>query len=227
MISSLLFSFKFFGILRPHRLSSTIAASLADQRMIPSPPPWTIPISPKLTLRPFEYFSSHKIKTSVSSGSVPSNLLLGTLYRPRRLLLLVLSFGWMANGEWVEPLIDLDFSDSVKFYADLLDSVLWTYLDNESKKTKKIVTLDVLDELVKKELRMNMVDSNANSRVKNLFTIYLSLLHCNGLKWLIKVSQRVVVFHVLSAIWPKKLRAQLESDLSLSPSTITKTLIHL
>lgn len=104
------------------------------------------------------------------------------------------------DGEMVMSLMSLGLFDFVNYYANLSDSELRTYLDNKAEKSKEFITLDVRDNLAKKELRMNISDSNAPSRVKNLFASYRSLLPRNGLKNLIDENQKLAVIHVLLAI---------------------------
>lgn len=78
--------------------------------------------------------------------------------------------------------MDLEFLDGISTYEKLTDKVLRSYFENKSEESTDVVTLHVLDSLVDKELRIDTADSNANSRIENLFFLYFSLLRRNGLK---------------------------------------------
>lgn len=47
------------------------------------------------------------------------------------------------------------------------------------------VALETLDGLVERDLRMDMNDKNARSRMQWSFVTYHKLLRCNGLGWLL------------------------------------------
>lgn len=126
------------------------------------------------------------------------------------------------DAEWIESLIALDFLDDVTTYEELSDTRLRAYLDDKAVESKEVVTLDVLDDLVAKELRINMADSNAQSRIENLFISYHTLLRRHGLSWLLTDNQKLAVHHVLSAIRPEILRSRLESDLDFSHHHLRK-----
>lgn len=123
---------------------------------------------------------------------------------------------------WIESLIDLGFIDDVSSYETLTDDQLWTYLDKKSEESKETVTLDTLDDIVSKKLRIKISDSDAESRIENLFVSYHSLLRRHGLSWIIKDNQKIAVYHVLSAIRPESLRSRLESNLDFSHHHLRK-----
>lgn len=67
-----------------------------------------------------------------------------------------------------------------------------------------------------------MNDSDAISRVNNLFVSYLSILRRQGLSWVVEENQKVAVGYVLATIHPSTLHIQLESDLELSHHDLRK-----
>lgn len=85
------------------------------------------------------------------------------------------------NAEWIESLIALSFIGGVTDYKDLEDNTLREYLEKESEESKEVINLDTLDEIVKKELKTDMSDSNAKSLIRNLFVSYHSILKRNGM----------------------------------------------
>lgn len=105
-----------------------------------------------------------------------------------------------------------DYSD----YGTLTDAALLIYLEGKSQESKDSVNLDTLDNLVRTQLRMDMTDKNAKSRMEAFFMSYHKMLRMNGLAWLIKSNQRVSVYHVLSAIRPRTLQDRLDSDLQFA-----------
>ena len=96
------------------------------------------------------------------------------------------------------------------------------YLDKESSESKEFFNLSTLDELVAKELSMDIANRSATSRMKSLFIQYHSLLAKQGLSWIISDNQKLAVSHVLSAIRPNYLKERLESDLNFSHYNLKK-----
>ena len=112
--------------------------------------------------------------------------------------------------------IELGFIPDVSYYDDVTDEQLRTYLDQESVDSKAALTMTSLDEIVARELRMNMDNRNARSRMQQLFVQYHALLTTHGLTWIVTENQKLAVSHVLSAIKPVSLKERLEADLSFS-----------
>lgn len=65
--------------------------------------------------------------------------------------------------EYLESFIALDFISDVTDYADLLEEQVREFLGDRSKESKKVVTLDKLNKVLKSELRTNMKNSNATA----------------------------------------------------------------
>lgn len=106
--------------------------------------------------------------------------------------------------------------------ADLTDTALRSYLENKAKESKDLITVDSLHCIVKEELKMNMADTSAKSRMDSLFISYLSHLRRNNLSWIAECNPKVALMHVLRAIKPKTLRERLESDLNFSQYELRK-----
>eukprot|EP00180_Rhodochaete_pulchella_P004327 Plantae.Rhodophyta-Rhodochaete_pulchella.ctg8067.p2 GENE.Plantae.Rhodophyta-Rhodochaete_pulchella.ctg8067~~Plantae.Rhodophyta-Rhodochaete_pulchella.ctg8067.p2 ORF type:complete len:139 (+),score=24.65 Plantae.Rhodophyta-Rhodochaete_pulchella.ctg8067:187-603(+) len=79
------------------------------------------------------------------------------------------------DPEWTESLISLGFLDGVPSYDALTEDELRAYLNSKAEELKETVALDDLDEIVAKELCINMSDSALKSRIQNFFRFYHSL----------------------------------------------------
>ena len=117
------------------------------------------------------------------------------------------------DAEWLESTVALGFIEPIDTVEQLTDERFRAYLDSKAEDSKEVVSLSKLDELVSQELRTDMRDANATSRIQNLFVNYMTLLRRHGLSWIIKENQKVAVGHVLSAIRPTALQSRLDSDL--------------
>lgn len=111
-------------------------------------------------------------------------------------------------------MIELNFMKAHS-YDDLEDSTLRVYLDSKSTERSDNMSVESLDALIKKELKADMSDKSAPSRMENLFIAYNSLLRRHGLSWLTRKNPKMAVRHVLSAIKPDSLRTWLKSDIKL------------
>lgn len=92
------------------------------------------------------------------------------------------------------------------------------------------MTLDKLDEIVARDLRTNINNTNASAGMQDLFANYHTILSRNGLKWIISDNQKVSMQQLLSEIKPTSLRERLDSDVAFSyhplPKTFTWFLTH-
>lgn len=70
--------------------------------------------------------------------------------------------------------------------------------------------------MVENQRGIDMTDKDAYSRMEPLLASYQSLLHHNGLSWLMKDKERISVYYVLPAICLESLRARSESNLEMS-----------
>lgn len=126
------------------------------------------------------------------------------------------------NVEFLESSIALGFITGANDYKSLSDELVRTFLEQRAEESKEVVTLEKLDEIVSRELRTNMRNTNASARMQDLFASYHTILVRNGLKWILEDNQKVAVYHVLGAIRPNSLRERLESDLSFSQHELKK-----
>lgn len=81
------------------------------------------------------------------------------------------------------------FIDDVSNCGQLHGDPLKTYLESKVQETENDVTIEALNDLVRKDLQICRNDSNARSRVENLVTSYVSILPRSGLAWVIKEDQ--------------------------------------
>ena len=126
------------------------------------------------------------------------------------------------DPEYFESAIALGFIEGATGYDTLTDARLRSYLEEKSKESRDAVTLETLDGIVSRELRTEMSDKNAKSRMQSLFVSYHAMLKRNGVAWILNSNQKVAVFHVLSAVRPKHLRNRLDADLKFSHSECRK-----
>ena len=117
----------------------------------------------------------------------------------------------------------MGFIENVQSLESLDEVILRKYLDTQAVESKTTITVEDLDDVVDKELSMNMSNRNARSRMQSLFVDYHSLLDRHGLTWIIEENQKLAVAHVLSAIRPVTLRERLTSDLSFSHQAVSYT----
>lgn len=82
--------------------------------------------------------------------------------------------------------------------------------------------LEKLDEIVRKELRTDMWNTNATACMQDLFTSYHTILTRHGLKWIIIENQKVAIQHVLSAIKPASQKDRLENHLGFAKHDLKK-----
>ena len=122
---------------------------------------------------------------------------------------------------YLESAIALGFIEADD-YDSLTDSVLRVHLEGKDKESEDSVTLEALDDIFERELKMDMKDTNTRSRIETLFVSYHSILRHNGIVWLLDANQKVAVGHVLSAIRPKTLKDRLESDLEFAHHKLKK-----
>lgn len=136
--------------------------------------------------------------------------------------ILLMELKYCVDAQYFTSCIDLGFITGVTSFEDMTDTQLRKYLDDKAEESKDALTLDGLEELVRKKLKMNMDNRNAKSRMQGLFASYHSLLSQNGVKWIIDENQKLTVTHVLSAVRPQSLRERLESNLSFSQHALKK-----
>lgn len=105
----------------------------------------------------------------------------------------------------------------------MTDVKLRSYLEKKAEEIHDTIKLPSFDALVKKNMRMDILNSDALSRMKNLFLDYQKLLRKHGLIWMVEEEQeKVPVKHVISEIRPEKLRTRLESDISFTHHPLKK-----
>lgn len=89
------------------------------------------------------------------------------------------------DQEELEAAIDCGFIPGVTDYDELTDKVLLNYFESKISEDRKNVSVDVVDKIIKKKLRMDMNTRSERSRMEELFITYAKILLRNGLKWII------------------------------------------
>ena len=129
---------------------------------------------------------------------------------------------YCVDTEYIEAAILLRRIVDIASYDALTDDKLRNFLMTKGEESTDVVTLGSLDILVRDNLKMNMSDNSANSRVESLFISYIMLLRKHGLVWVREKSQKVAVGHVLSAIRPFTLQRRFDDDLQFAHSNLRK-----
>jgi hypothetical protein len=123
--------------------------------------------------------------------------------------------------DWLESTISR-LIEGISTYEELDDTVLRKYLGEKSEESKEAVNLDRLGEIVDQQLKVNMVDTDAGSRMQNLFVSYHTVVRRNSLAWLLTANQKVAFNHALSAVKPETLHTRLSSDLGFAHHNLKK-----
>lgn len=129
---------------------------------------------------------------------------------------------YCVDAEWLESTIELEYIPGVKTMSDLTDELLRQYLECEAEEEKDMMTIVNIDAVTKKELSMGMTDTSSRSRMKRLFTLYVSVLRRNGLFWIMKEHSKLAEQHLLFAVRSRPLPHRLEKDLELVYSSHRK-----
>lgn len=88
------------------------------------------------------------------------------------------------DSEWLKTVIGLGFIPDVDSYEDLVGDDLHTYLESMAAASRDVMTIDILDQIVRQNLKIDMRDKDVRSRIKNLFVSYKSLFRRHGLSWI-------------------------------------------
>jgi len=126
------------------------------------------------------------------------------------------------DPEFLESATVLGFIDGADTVEDLTDEMLRDYLDDQAQEAEETVSLATLGTIVDEELRMDMSDRSARSRMQGLFMSYHKLLRRHGLSWVLKANEKTAVYHVLSAIRPYSLKDRLTDDLDFAKHKLRK-----
>lgn len=92
------------------------------------------------------------------------------------------------------------FIDECSKYVELTDAKLRKLLEESSKESPDLTTIENLDKIVSQKLRTDMRNTNAKSRMQDLFSSYVTIISRNGLVWLIDDNAQVAVHQVLSVV---------------------------
>lgn len=113
---------------------------------------------------------------------------------------------YCVDGEYLEAAIILNRIDGVTSFEALSEEKLKTYLDNKAEESTDIVTLGTIDAIVQSNLKMNLQDKSAKSRMETLFISYVMPLRKHEFLWVKERNQKVAVNHVLYAVTPFSLQ---------------------
>ena len=133
-----------------------------------------------------------------------------------------LGIKYCVNTSLLQSIINLGFIGDVTSYDDVTDDQVRDYLEEQCESSQEVVSLEAIEDLVNAELKMDMKDKSAISRMQRLFISYHMILERNGLAWIIQKQPKLAVYHVVAAIRPHYLRHRIESNLKLSHSHLKK-----
>lgn len=132
------------------------------------------------------------------------------------------SLKYCVDPEYLESLIAFKRIKDVTSEEDRTDQKLRGYLDTKAQDSDVTVNLSSLDKIVSAELKMDMTNPDAVSRMENLFSLYREVLRQNGVAWISEENQKIAVGHVLSAIRPHAFQERLREDLEFSRARLKK-----
>lgn len=132
------------------------------------------------------------------------------------------SLKYCMDQDWLESMIESEFIPGAADYETVTENCLRKYLEGKAQESRHVATVESIDKIVEKDLRTEMTDTDARSRMETLFATYLSLLRRNGLSWVIKDNPKVAVRHVCAAIRPNMLKKRVESDMRFSYAHLRK-----
>lgn len=102
--------------------------------------------------------------------------------------------------DYLESTIELGFIPNAKSFKTITDAKISSFFEGLANESKKVATLAKRDKMVSDELRTDMKNNDATTRMQDLFSKYHDILRMNSLKWIIEDNQKMKVAHVLSAI---------------------------
>lgn len=92
----------------------------------------------------------------------------------------LVGLSYCVDTEWLESSINLDYIPGVKSIQELTDGKLHAYLKAEAEEDKDMMTIAKIESIIRREVSMGMSDTSSRSRMKHLFTDYVSALGRNG-----------------------------------------------
>lgn len=84
----------------------------------------------------------------------------------------LLHFKFRVDIEWIEGLLTLNFLVRISPHEGSTNNVLGEYLKQKPKESKRVFSLIILDNLLQKELYINMSNRTTKFWSKNLFVLY-------------------------------------------------------
>lgn len=84
----------------------------------------------------------------------------------------------------------LGFIEKVTSFDKMTFEQLRLYLQSEVEESKDFITVEALEEMGEKKLKINEDKENARSRMQDLFANYLSLLSQQSVRWIMEKNQK-------------------------------------
>jgi hypothetical protein len=132
----------------------------------------------------------------------------GTVGRPVRLTFSV-------DPPVLESLVELgQFGVEVPKVDLVTDTLLRTWLDKRQDVKRDGLSAAQVQKTVNRSLRINMAERECEQRILILFADCKSLLHLNGMAWLVDENKKLSVSHITDALKPSVLRKRIKDDIS-------------
>lgn len=128
---------------------------------------------------------------------------------------------YCVNADWLDFIIDFGPIVDVLHYDGIHDVQLNINFESKEQEDEDGVTIKALDNFAWNDSRF-VNDSNAGSRIKNLFASFFSSLWRNGLSGVMKKHQGIAVRYIMAEVRSLSLKLKIESDLRFTKSHVTK-----
>jgi len=138
---------------------------------------------------------------------------------------------YCVNSDQLQSAIELHLIGGCNNVKELTDEKLRSYFNSIVEQTSTVVSAhnlgevsqqQALEELIEKDVRMDMTVKSAESRMTLVFLDYRSLLRREGMSWIIDRNPKLAIRHVLSVVKPALLKERLEQDLCLAKVELKK-----
>lgn len=111
-----------------------------------------------------------------------------------RRVIISLNAKFFVDSDWTQSALYLELIGGESDYNGLKDDVLRAYLDKNAQKCKESVHLDILEAVVKRELKMKMSDSRVTLHIKNVLVTYITTLPCIDLRWMLVSNPKIAEY---------------------------------
>lgn len=101
---------------------------------------------------------------------------------------------------YLESLISLRLIPTQPRYDNFEDADMWKYLEIQITTSKTPMSVETTDRIIKHELRMDMCDRNAVSRMRNLLLTNYTLLRNHGIECVTEEILKIAAQHIITVV---------------------------